>query len=155
MSSTRLLRSTMSFLAVALLSLVPVAADSPAPPELIPPQVILTSQTVPVFPPAAKAGRFSGTVMLETTVLADGKVGNVKVLDCTRPKVGFEEAAVAAVKKWRFEPGRRDGEPVEYALRFRLNFAGAGDVPRVSAGSFSEAGGGSSGSSSASSGGGK
>jgi TonB family protein len=155
MSSMRLLRSTLLFLAAASLPPASVAAETPAPPELIPPQVILTSQTVPVFPPAAKAGRFSGTVMLETTVLADGKVGNVKVLDCSRPKVGFEEAAIAAVKTWRFEPGRRAGEPVEYSLRFRLNFAGAGDVPRVSAGSFTEANSAASASVGASSGGGK
>jgi TonB family protein len=76
--------------------------------------------------------------MLEAAVLPDGSVGQVKVLDCSRPKVGFEDAAVAAVKQWRFEPGTRDGQPVEFSLKFRLNFA-AGEVgadPRVSAGSF-------------------
>ena len=66
--------------------------------------------------------RYTGAVRLEAVVLPDGKVGEVKVLDCTRPKVGFEEAAVAAVKKWRFEPGRVGDVPAEVTLRFRLNF---------------------------------
>jgi len=103
---------------------------------LVGPQIILKTQEPPVFPPAAKAARFSGSVMVEAVVLKDGKVGDVKVLDCTRPKVGFEQASIDAVKKWRFEPGTKAGEPVEYVLKFRMNFSGAGEVPRVSAGMF-------------------
>ena len=64
--------------------------------------------------------------MIEMVVLTDGKVGEIKVLQCTRPKMGFEEAAVAAVKKWRFEPGRIGDEPAEVTLRIRLNFAPGG-----------------------------
>lgn len=140
-------RSVATFLFLcwsAVLS--PAAFDAPAPEagssvEMIGPQVILESQKPPEYPPAAKAGRFNGSVMLEITVLPDGKVGKVDVLDCTRPKVGFENAARDAVKKWRFEPGTRDGEPVEFSLKFRLNFnAGkVGGSPRVSAGSFTAA----------------
>jgi TonB family protein len=104
--------------------------------DLVGPQIILETQKPPVFPPAAKAARFSGSVMVEAIVLRDGKVGEVKVLDCTRPKVGFEQASIDAVKNWRFEPGTKAGEPVEYTLKFRMNFSGAGEVPRVSAGSF-------------------
>jgi TonB family protein len=108
--------------------------------ELIGPQIILATQQPPVYPPAAEAGRFSGSVTLVAAVLKDGRIGHVKVVDCTRPKVGFEQAAVDAVKKWRFEPGQKDGEPVEFSLKFRLNFSGGGpgQKAQVSAGTFVE-----------------
>lgn len=134
-------RVVPSLLAVVLGVAAPLSAADPEPRppaavEVVGPQVILDSQKPPEFPPAARAGRFNGSVMLEATVLKNGKVGQVKVLECTRPKVGFEEASIAAVRQWRFEPGMRNGEPVEFSLKFRLNFSGSGAVPRVSAGSF-------------------
>jgi TonB family protein len=77
---------------------------------------------------------------LELTVLEDGTVGDVKVVRCTHPKVGFEDAAVAAVKKWRFEPGMENGEPISVQTRLKLNFTRVGvgvrAQPQVSAGSF-------------------
>jgi TonB family protein len=114
------------------------AVAEPAADEVLPPHIILSTQRAPEYPPAALAGRFNGSVMLEALVLADGTVGDVQVLSCTRPKVGFEDAVIDAVKSWQFEPGRKNGEPVEFTLKFRLNFTGGrpGEVPRVSAGSF-------------------
>ena len=103
----------------------PATAESTEP-EQVSPQVILETQKPPKYPPAAFAARYTGTVALEVQVLTDGKVGEVKVLHCTRPKMGFEEAAVAAVKKWRFEPGRIGDDPAEVTLRLRLNFAPGG-----------------------------
>ena len=127
-------------LTVVLTSLPGLALDvepsGSAEPDLVGPQIILASQKPPVFPPAAMAGRISGSVMVEATVQPDGKVGEVKVLECSAPKVGFEQAAIDAVKKWRFEPGTRDGEPVPFSLKFRLNFRRGGQAPSVSAGSF-------------------
>ena len=95
-------------------------------PEQVSPQVILETQKPPKYPPAAFAARYTGTVTLEVVVMVDGKIGKAKVLHCTRPKMGFEEAALAAVKQWRFEPGRIGDEPAEVTLRFRLNFAPGG-----------------------------
>lgn len=103
------------------------APTTPAPvegeqPERVSPQIILESQKPPKYPPAARAARYTGAVTLQVVVLTDGSVSDVKVLHCTRPKVGFEEAAMAAVKKWRFVPGRIGDDPAEVDLRFRLNF---------------------------------
>jgi len=103
----------------------PATAES-SEPEQVSPQVILETQKPPKYPPAAFAARYTGTVTLEVVVLVDGKIGKAKVLHCTRPKMGFEEAALAAVKQWRFEPGRIGDEPAEVTLRFRLNFAPGG-----------------------------
>ena len=93
---------------------------------LVPPQIVLETQKAPVYPPAAQAARFSGVVTLNFTILRDGSVGDVKVLECTHPNVGFEKASIKAVKKWRFDPATKDGEPVDYARTFRLTFRRAG-----------------------------
>jgi TonB family protein len=106
----------------------------------IPPQIILGTQKQPEFPPAAWEARYTGAVLLEMTVLEDGAVGDVKVVRCSHPKVGFEDAAVAAVKQWRFEPGVENGERVAVKTRLKLNFTRVGvgvrAQPQVSAGSF-------------------
>jgi TonB family protein len=108
--------------------------------DFIPPQIILGTQKQPEFPPAAWDARYTGAVLLELTVLEDGTVGDVEVIRCTHPKVGFEDAAVAAVKKWRFEPGLENGEPISVQTRLKLNFTRVGvgvrAQPQVSAGSF-------------------
>ena len=119
------------------------------------PQMILGTQKKPIYPPAAFDARYTGSVLVEMTVLKDGTVGNVKVVESTRPKVGFEEAATKAVKQWRFEPGMENGQPVEVVTRLQLNFdrvgVGLAAKAQVSAGSFSVASTGSSGTSSSSS----
>ena len=118
------------------------------------PQMILGTQKKPIYPPAAFDARYNGSVLVEMTVLKDGTVGNVKVVKCTRPKVGFEESAIKAVKQWRFEPGMKNGQPVEVVTRLQLNFnrvgVGLAAEAQVSAGSFSDAASTSSSSSSAS-----
>ena len=108
--------------------------------DFIPPQIILGTQKQPEFPPAAWHARYTGAVLLELTVREDGTVGDVEVVRCSHPKVGFEEAAVDAVKKWRFEPGMENGEAIAVQTRLKLNFTRVGvgvrAQPQVSAGSF-------------------
>ena len=116
------------------------AATTSTQRSFIPPQIILSTQKEPTFPPAAWAARYHGAVLLEMTVQKDGAVGDVKVVQCTHPRVGFEEAATDAVKQWRFEPGVENGEPVAVKTRLKLNFTrigvGVRAQPQVSAGSF-------------------
>jgi TonB family protein len=94
--------------------------------QATPPRVILKSQKAPLYPPAAEAARFEGRVYLELMVKADGSVGDVRVIECTHPRIGFEEASIKAVKQWRFEPANLDGELVDYAVQFNLNFRSSG-----------------------------
>ena len=107
-------------------------------PDVTPPQIILKTQKAPVFPPAAKAARFSGIVTIEVTVGTDGKIKDLSILDCSHKNVGFEEASLEAVKNWRFDPAMNGEEAVEYTTRFRLNFRGPGTgvtaTPYVTAG---------------------
>ncbi len=120
---------------------VAVGVNLAAESEFSEPQVILKTQKAPEYPPAARAARISGVVMVEIQIDEEGKVDEVDILDCTHPKVGFEDAAAKAVKKWRFEPARLDDEPVESEKKIRLtfNYAGVGG-PSVSAGGIADQG---------------
>lgn len=53
-------------------------------------------------------------VVLEVTVLPDGRAGEIKVIRSLDPDL--DRAAVASVAKWRFRPGLRNGQPVEAAV---------------------------------------
>ena len=133
-------RSILPLLALGVLGVTALGAEAEGG-GFTAPQIVLGTQERPVFPPAAWGARFTGSVLIEMTVQKDGTVGDVTVVECTRPKVGFEDAAVAAVKQWRFEPGLESGEPVDVKTRLRLNFTRVGvgleARPQVSAGSFS------------------
>ena len=113
-----------------------IAISAPALGAVQPPQVILETQKAPIYPPAALAARYEGSVTIETTVLTDGRVGDVRVVECSRPKVGFEEAAMTAVRGWRFEPANEDGRPLSATIRMRLNFILGEGIPRVSVGTL-------------------
>jgi TonB family protein len=102
---------------------VPQGADG-FDPEHAPslPQIILTSQVIPTYPPAALAARFTGTVVVRLTIQSDGSVGDATVVECDHPNLGFENATLAAVRRWKFEPAALDGQPIPYVMNFRLNF---------------------------------
>jgi protein TonB len=75
----------------------------------------------PEFPEVARENDLAGYVDLEFTVHSDGTVSEVTVLKA-RPLGVFENAAVAAVSQWRYQPIERDGLPVTEHARLRLNF---------------------------------
>ena len=77
----------------------------------------------PVYPEFARRNKIQGTVVLEVEVLKDGSVRNINV----RRSVpgGLDEAAIEAVRKVRFQPGKSSGQPVDVLLiipvEFKLN----------------------------------
>lgn len=66
------------------------------------------STPAPSYPPEALRAGTSGEVQVEFTVSADGSVSAARVVRATPPRV-FDREAVAAVRRWRFEP---TGAPV-------------------------------------------
>jgi TonB family protein len=84
----------------------------------------------PVYPPDAMFVGLEGTVLLECVVTAEGTVGDVRVRTSLYPSL--DDAAIAAVKQWRFRPGSRDGKPVPVAVDVELTFTlGAGKGPKL------------------------
>ena len=71
---------------------------------------------------AAQRLGVGGTVVLETMILVDGSVGEIRIIQDPGAKAGLGKAAVAAVRKWRYEPAIRDGEPVAAPLRIQVSF---------------------------------
>ncbi|MDQ3040742.1 MAG: energy transducer TonB, partial [Pseudomonadota bacterium] len=61
------------------------------------------SQPSPRYPPAAARAGQSGSVQVEFTVGSDGSVSSARIVDANPPRV-FDREALAAVKKWRFQP---------------------------------------------------
>ena len=76
----------------------------------------------PTYTAGALQRRIEGDVVLEVVVLASGAVGEVRVVRGLGH--GLDEAAVTAMRRWRFHPARRGGLAVdvvvEVAMEFRL-----------------------------------
>ena len=74
----------------------------------------------PVYPPQALHDRIEGSVGLEITLDETGAVVDARV---TEPAGhGFDEAAVAAVRQWTFEPARKNGAAVRATVHLALPF---------------------------------
>ncbi len=63
----------------------------------------------------------AGWVELRFTVDVDGRTRDIQVLDSSPPG-HYEESALAAVRRWRFEPLVERGQPVESRTAVRLRF---------------------------------
>jgi protein TonB len=71
---------------------------------------LLIQKTTPVYPPIAKAARVSGTVVLQATISKTGTIQNLKVM--SGPAM-LQQAALDAVRQWRYRPYLLNNEPVE------------------------------------------
>lgn len=101
---------------------VPAAAAADEP-LITPPRV--TSRVAARYPSEAFARGIQGTVVLRVTVEPDGAVSNVEVLRSVDTQYGIDDAAVAAVRGWTFEPGRQGDERVRLATTVSVRFATA------------------------------
>jgi TonB family protein len=89
------------------------------PPVIQEPKVI--RRVVPDYPSAAKRDGIAGSVDLEVTVSSRGIVEDVTVIRATPPDM-FEKSAVAAVRKWKYDPRFVDGLPSEAHVKVHLDF---------------------------------
>ena len=74
----------------------------------------------PVYPAAAKADKIGGTVVLEVVIATDGAILEVDVTKSVH--ILLDDAAVAAVRQWRYTPTEVDGEPVELVHTVSVSF---------------------------------
>jgi len=86
------------------------------------PLLIEESYVVPEYPELARVARLEAHVMLQVIVRADGSVDQPRILRCSRPEMGFEEAATDAVAQWRYEPARQGDKPVDVYFTIRVDF---------------------------------
>jgi protein TonB len=82
----------------------------------------LAKYVPPTFPITARERGSSGWVDVQFVVTPNGSVSDV-IITGAEPVGLFEQAAVDAVKKWRYKPVERDGHAVDQRARLRMKFA--------------------------------
>ncbi len=78
-----------------------------------------TRDVRPVYPPIAVASRTQGMVILEAVIAEDGRVRDVRVLKSVQL---LDQAAIDAVRQWRFTPTLLSGEPVPVVMTVTVDF---------------------------------
>jgi protein TonB len=77
-------------------------------------------RVAPVYPYEMKQAGISGAVSLLFVCTAEGRVRNVSVRSSTHRE--FEQSSIRALLEWRFEPGMKDGKPVNVRMLLPFNF---------------------------------
>jgi protein TonB len=73
-----------------------------------------TRQIKPVYPPALKSQGIEGRVLIRFDIDKQGNVVDATAKKSDHP--AFAAYAVDAVRKWKFEPGMQNGEPVPFTM---------------------------------------
>jgi len=104
-----------------------------AVPKVATPQRVRVSQGVtqglvlhkvqPAYPPLARTARVQGSVVLAAIIGKDGTIQNLHVVS-GHPLL--TQAALEAVKQWRYRPYILNGEPVEVDTQVTVNFTLSG-----------------------------
>ncbi len=107
----------------------PGAATAQAPGAAPPPRTITISPGIaaglleerryPIYPVDAKKAGVEGTVVLEAIIGKDGAIRDLNVV--SGPDL-LQQAAVDAVKSWRYRPYMLNGEPVEVRTKINVIF---------------------------------
>jgi protein TonB len=80
---------------------------------------MLIQKTIPTYPPIAKAARVQGTVVLQATISKQGTIENLKVV--SGPAM-LQQAAMDAVRQWRYRPYLLNNDPVEVETTVNVIF---------------------------------
>jgi len=74
----------------------------------------------PEYSEEARKAKYQGTVVLLAVIGPDGRPREVRVQRSLG--MGLDDKAVEAIRKWRFEPARKDGVPVAVEVHVEVNF---------------------------------
>lgn len=105
----------------------PRPPSAPTPP---PAQVAMAPGNAPIpiqspaprYPPEALRNGDSGTVLLRVHVGSDGVPVAVDLVRSSRSRA-LDRAATEAVRRWRFRPAQRAGQPVEGVVQVPISFS--------------------------------
>lgn len=84
-----------------------------------PPQPL--AQITPVYPPDLRKKRVEGAVTLVFVVDETGRVEDPRVENSSHPE--FEKPALDALRRWKFKPGLKEGNPVKTHMRLPMRFS--------------------------------
>jgi TonB family protein len=89
------------------------------------------SKVEPEYSEEARRARISGIVILEALIDKNGNVTDINVL---KPlPFGLDQAAIDAVKQWKFKPAMMNGQPVDVVFNLTVNFKLDGGKPPMGA----------------------
>jgi protein TonB len=80
---------------------------------------MLVHKVIPTYPAIGRAVRAQGTVQLQATISRDGTIENLRAV--SGPPM-LQQAAIDAVKQWRYRPYLLNGEPVEVETTVNVDF---------------------------------
>jgi TonB family protein len=112
-----------------------LCACATAPPAGLPPNPVATAERAdeiqhpvvihrvePVYPPDLQRARFEAEVVIAGVVPREGgMMRDGKVVSSTDYR--FEQAALDAVSRWRWEPGLLNGQPVDMEFTVTVKFS--------------------------------
>lgn len=85
---------------------------------------VVVKQVDPEYPAFARKAKIQGAVILEVEVLSNGSVGAVEIKKSLMAGPGgLDEAAIRAVKQWRFSPAKSGGKPIACWVTFPCEFS--------------------------------
>jgi protein TonB len=82
---------------------------------------MVVKSVTPDYPQRAQRKKLEGYVDLHFTASTEGDVKDV-VVSASEPQGVFDEAAVRAIKRWKFKPKEVDGQVIEQRLGLRMRF---------------------------------
>ncbi len=104
--------------------------NTPAKPQILGPgrfriggmamEAKLIRKVQPLYPPAAKAARIQGTVLIEAEISKDGTPGELTVLQS--PDDDLSQSALEAVRQWRYQTTLLNGQPIEVVTDIIVNY---------------------------------
>jgi protein TonB len=86
-------------------------------------QGFLIQQVRPAYPALAIAARVQGPVVLNALISRSGTIENLRLVSGHPMLV---QAAIDAVRQWRYRPYLLNGEPVEVETQITVNFTFGG-----------------------------
>ncbi len=102
--------------------LLPIEDDPDAPIGAVVEPPVVKKSPRPKYPAGALQFRSSGPLVVQVVIGPDGSVSSpVIVQPLPAPTLAY--AALDAVRRWRFEAGRLNGQPVEVFYTLTVNFA--------------------------------
>lgn len=103
------------------------SSDAEADELLVPARLVATPATLltsvaPTYPANAQRGSTVAHVVIVAMVTETGAIENPRVLESTVPDQGFEAAAIAAIRQWKYQPATHRGIPVAQQIKVAVDF---------------------------------
>jgi TonB family protein len=85
---------------------------------------LLIHRVQPVYPELARKARMQCTVVVDVVVNTSGDVADASILKSCGPGGGFgiDDAALNAVRQWRYRPATNSGQPVDSKMATEVTF---------------------------------